>query len=134
MPATNGQAEVSEAPLLRIFFAMLAARRHRSTKVLEHMKLSFVQKLWLPLILSLLCLAGISIYEVYRTKETRLDERKEDLTHATELALSVVKTFGDQVAAGSMKRKHVGARWIASATCVTAKTAISRSSIRTGRF
>jgi methyl-accepting chemotaxis protein len=66
------------------------------------MKLSFVQKLWLPLILSLLCLAGISIYEAYRTKETRLDERKEDLTHATELALSVVKTFGDQVAAGSM--------------------------------
>jgi len=66
------------------------------------MKLSFVQKLWLPLILSLLCLAGISIYQAYRTKETRLDERKADLTHATELALSVVKTFGDQVAAGSM--------------------------------
>jgi methyl-accepting chemotaxis protein len=70
--------------------------------VLEHMKLSFVQKLWLPLILSLLCLAGITTYQAYRTKETRLDERKADLTHATELALSVVKTFGDQVAAGSM--------------------------------
>ncbi|MDB5833755.1 MAG: methyl-accepting chemotaxis sensory transducer [Caballeronia sp.] len=66
------------------------------------MKLSFVQKLWLPLILSLLCLAGITTYQAYRTKETRLDERKADLTHATELALSVVKTFGDQVAAGSM--------------------------------
>jgi methyl-accepting chemotaxis protein len=66
------------------------------------MKLSFVQKLWLPLILSLLCLAGISIYQAYWTEETRLNERKADLTHATELALSVVKTFGDQVAAGSM--------------------------------
>ncbi|MGF6788227.1 methyl-accepting chemotaxis protein [Paraburkholderia sp. 35.1] len=66
------------------------------------MKLSFVQKLWLPLILSLLCLAGISIYEAYQTREVRLDERKADLKHASELALSVVKTFGDQVAAGSM--------------------------------
>lgn len=66
------------------------------------MKLSFVQKLWLPLILSLLCLAGISIYDAYLTREVRLDERKADLKHASELALSVVKTFGDQVAAGSM--------------------------------
>ncbi len=66
------------------------------------MKLSFSQKLWLPLILSLLCLAGISIYNAYQTREMRLDERKADLKHASEIALSVVKTFGDQVAAGSM--------------------------------
>jgi methyl-accepting chemotaxis protein len=66
------------------------------------MKLSFVQKLWLPLILSLLCLAGISIYNAYQNREMRLDERKADLTHASEIALSVVRTFGDQVAAGSM--------------------------------
>jgi methyl-accepting chemotaxis protein len=66
------------------------------------MKLSFVQKLWLPLILSLLCLAGISIYNAYQARETRLDERKSDLKHASEIALSVVKTFGDQAAAGSM--------------------------------
>jgi hypothetical protein len=30
------------------------------------MKLPFAHKLWLPLILSLLCLAGISIYNAYR--------------------------------------------------------------------
>ncbi|WP_206997321.1 methyl-accepting chemotaxis protein [Trinickia mobilis] len=66
------------------------------------MKLSFVQKLWLPLILSLLCLAGISIYDAYQTKEMRLEERKADLKHAAEIALSVVKTFGDQAATGSM--------------------------------
>src|SRR5471032_1565192 len=63
------------------------------------MKLSFVQKLWLPLILSLLCLAGISIYNAYQTREVRLDERKADLEHASEIALSV---FGDQAAAGTM--------------------------------
>ncbi|MFL9856254.1 methyl-accepting chemotaxis protein [Paraburkholderia madseniana] len=66
------------------------------------MKLSFVQKLWLPLILSLLCLAGISIYNAYQTREMRLEERKADLQHASEIALSAVKTFGDQAAAGSM--------------------------------
>jgi methyl-accepting chemotaxis protein len=66
------------------------------------MKLSFVQKLWLPLLLSLLCLAGISIYNAYQTRGMRLEERKADLKHASEIALSVVKTFGDQAAAGSM--------------------------------
>ncbi|MFM0350672.1 methyl-accepting chemotaxis protein [Paraburkholderia sp. RL17-347-BIC-D] len=66
------------------------------------MKLSFVQKLWLPLVLSLFCLAGISSYDAYQTKEMRLAERKADLKHASEIALTVVKTFGDQVAAGTM--------------------------------
>jgi len=66
------------------------------------MKLSFSQKLWLPLILGVLCLAGISIYDAYHTREMRLAERKGDLKHASEIALSVVKTFGDQAAAGSM--------------------------------
>jgi len=60
------------------------------------MKLSFVQKLWLPLILSLLCLAGVSIYNAYQTREVRLQERKADLEHASEIALGVVKTFGDE--------------------------------------
>ena len=66
------------------------------------MKLSFIQKLWLPLVLSLLCLTGFSIYNAYQTRETQLDERKTDLKHASEIALSVVKTFGDQVIAGSL--------------------------------
>ncbi|TXC79070.1 methyl-accepting chemotaxis protein [Paraburkholderia azotifigens] len=65
------------------------------------MKLSFVQKLWLPLILSLLCLAGVSTYNAYQTREMRLEERKSDLKHAAELALSVVKTFGDHVSSGT---------------------------------
>src|ERR1700739_4724743 len=66
------------------------------------MKLSFVQKLWLPLILSLLCLAGISIYNAYQTREMRLEERKADLIHASEIALSVVKSSGEDAAAGTM--------------------------------
>src|ERR1700684_1610659 len=66
------------------------------------MKLSFVQKLWLPLILSLVCLAGISIFNAYQTRQMRLDERKADLVHAAQIALSVVKTSGDDVATGAM--------------------------------
>jgi methyl-accepting chemotaxis protein len=66
------------------------------------MKLSFVQKLWLPLILSLLCLAGISIYNAYQTRAMQLGERKADLIHVSEGALSVVKTFADQAATGTM--------------------------------
>jgi methyl-accepting chemotaxis protein len=66
------------------------------------MKLSFAQKLWLPLILSLLCLGAISIYNAYQTKEVRLEERKADLKHASQVALSSVKAFGDQVNAGTL--------------------------------
>jgi methyl-accepting chemotaxis protein len=94
------------------------------------MKLSFVQKLWLPLILSLLCLAGISIYNAYQTREMRLDERKADLKHASEIALSVVKTFGDQATAGAMPVAEAQKR---SGTCGTAKTVISWSSIPSRR-
>ena len=39
-----------------------------------------------------------------------MDERKADLTHATELALSVVKHYGDQVVAGSMPEEQARRR------------------------
>jgi methyl-accepting chemotaxis protein len=66
------------------------------------MKLSFAQKLWLPLILGLLCLTGTSIYDAYQAREVRMDERKADLIHDSEIALDVVKTFADRVSAGSL--------------------------------
>jgi methyl-accepting chemotaxis protein len=66
------------------------------------MRLSFTQRLWLPLTLSLLCLSGISIYDAHQTKDVRLDERKTDLIHATEIALGVIKTYHDQAIAGSL--------------------------------
>jgi methyl-accepting chemotaxis protein len=65
-------------------------------------KLSFSQKLWLPLVLCLLCFAGLSAIDAYRTRDVRLEERKADLVHATELAVAVVKTFADQAAAGTI--------------------------------
>ena len=66
------------------------------------MKLSFAQKLWLPLILGLSCLAGISLYDAYKTREVQFHERKADLMHASEIAMTVVKTFSEQAMTGSM--------------------------------
>ena len=43
------------------------------------MKMSLVQKLWLPLILCLLCLTGLSLRDAYQTRNIRLEERKADL-------------------------------------------------------
>jgi methyl-accepting chemotaxis protein len=66
------------------------------------MKLSFVQKLWLPLVLSLLSLAGLSVYNACRAREIQLEERKLDLVHASDIAFAVIKTYGDAVSAGSL--------------------------------
>jgi methyl-accepting chemotaxis protein len=60
------------------------------------------QKLWLPLILSVLCFTALSVFDAYRTRDIRLTERQADLRHTTELALAVVKTFTDQASAGSI--------------------------------
>jgi len=74
------------------------------------MKMTLVQKLWLPLILSLLCLTGISVHNAYQTRDIRLEERKADLVHVTEIALSVVKSYGDQVAAGTLSESDAKKR------------------------
>jgi methyl-accepting chemotaxis protein len=71
-------------------------------KRLFDMRLSFTQKLWLPLVLSLLCLSGMSVSDAFQTRALRLDERKTDLVHASEIALAVVKSYADQAAAGAM--------------------------------
>lgn len=66
------------------------------------MKLSFFQRLLLPLVLSLVSLASLAVVDAYRSRTMGLEERKADLVHATEVALSVVKTFADRAAAGNM--------------------------------
>jgi methyl-accepting chemotaxis protein len=44
----------------------------------------------------------MAVYRSYQTKETQLNERKADLQHAAQIALGVVKTFGDQANAGTL--------------------------------
>lgn len=74
------------------------------------MRLTFVQRLWLPLVLSLLCLAGICIYNAYDARSTQLEERRLDLRHASEIALGLIKTYDDQVRAGSLTQAEAKAR------------------------
>ncbi|MBN3794957.1 methyl-accepting chemotaxis protein [Burkholderia sp. Ac-20392] len=66
------------------------------------MKLSFKQRLALPLVLSLLCLVLLSVTDAYRSREMRLEERKLDLVHATQIALATVDTFAKRAASGAL--------------------------------
>jgi methyl-accepting chemotaxis protein len=65
-------------------------------------KLSFSQKLWLPLILSLVLVTVLSVLDAWRIREVRYDERKTDLIHATQLGIATVKAFADEAAAGTI--------------------------------
>jgi methyl-accepting chemotaxis protein len=66
------------------------------------MMLSFRTKLWLPLVMSLACLVGLSVTDAYRTREIRLEERQRDLAHTTDLVLGVAKTFSEEASAGNL--------------------------------
>ncbi len=74
------------------------------------MKLSFLQKLWLPLGLSLTCLAGLSLQSSYQAREIRLEERKAGLVQATEIALTVVKGFETLAASHAMDEAEAKTR------------------------
>lgn len=56
------------------------------------MKLSLAHKLWLPLIVALVCLAGTLFYGSVKVKEDQLTLRKNELRDVSQLALGVVKT------------------------------------------
>ncbi|WP_250471839.1 methyl-accepting chemotaxis protein [Caballeronia sp. GAFFF1] len=64
--------------------------------------MSFAKKLWLPLILSLLCLVGLSLADAYHTRNLRIEERQLDLQHASQVVDSIVKAYARRVSAGTM--------------------------------
>jgi methyl-accepting chemotaxis protein len=65
-------------------------------------KLTFQQKLWIPLLCSLLCISGISLYDALQTKQLRIDERMRDLANIDDTALSIVKQYGDMAQSGAL--------------------------------
>ena len=69
-------------------------------------KLSFQQKLWVPLICSLLCITLIFVLETIQTRNVRLEERKNDLRNVDDMALNIVKQFGDKAAAGTLSKEE----------------------------
>ncbi len=64
--------------------------------------MTFSRKLWLPLILSLACLAGISVADAFRMRSVRTEQTKLDIKHATEVANSIIKEFAQQAASGTI--------------------------------
>ncbi len=69
-------------------------------------KLTFQQKLWVPLMCSLLCIFSVSIYDAIQTRNVRIEERSGDLTNIDDAALSIVKHFGDMTVAGTLTKEQ----------------------------
>ncbi|MES2070848.1 MAG: methyl-accepting chemotaxis protein [Pseudomonadota bacterium] len=69
-------------------------------------KLSFQQKLWIPLICSLLCIFGVSIYNALQTRDIRIEERSNDLSNIDDAGLSIVKHFGEMAVAGTLPKEQ----------------------------
>jgi methyl-accepting chemotaxis protein len=66
------------------------------------MKLSFRTKLYLPLVLSWLCLSVMAILHVYESNAQRLEERKIALRFATDVGMSTVKEYAELASSGAM--------------------------------
>ena len=69
-------------------------------------KLSFQQKLWVPLICSLLCITAIFLYETIQARNVRIEERSNDLRNIDDAGLSILKVFGDRAAAGTLSKEE----------------------------
>lgn len=66
------------------------------------MKLTFRRKLFLPLVISWICLMAVMTVNLMATKSLRLDERKAQLSNAGDMALSIAKEYGALAASGAM--------------------------------
>ena len=66
------------------------------------MKLSFRTKLYLPLVLSWLCLSVMAILHVYESNTQRLEERKIALRFATDVGMSTVKEYAELASSGAL--------------------------------
>jgi methyl-accepting chemotaxis protein len=74
------------------------------------MRLTFRQKLWLPLAASLACLCAVSGYDVLQARDLRVAERKADLANVGKMARSVVADFAAQAQAGRMSEDEAKTR------------------------
>ena len=66
------------------------------------MKLAFRTKLYLPLVISWLCLLGISTVNIFQSKSQRFEERQIALKFATDVGMSTVKEYADLVSSGGL--------------------------------
>jgi methyl-accepting chemotaxis protein len=71
---------------------------------------SFKQKLWLPLIVSLIALFAVSIFSAFQTRELRIEERKNDLRNVSYTAVSVIKALAAQADSGAITKEEAQLR------------------------
>ena len=77
-------------------------------------KLTFQQKLWVPLLCSLLCITAIFVFDAIQTRNLRIDERSNDLHNIADAGISLVKEFGDQAEAGTLTKEQAQKQAIAA--------------------
>ncbi len=65
-------------------------------------RLSFTQKLWIPLLISLIALLLVSVSAAYMARQTRIDERKNDLVNAAQIGLGIVKEYAALAQSGKL--------------------------------
>ncbi|MFL9938224.1 methyl-accepting chemotaxis protein [Paraburkholderia graminis] len=65
-------------------------------------RLNFKQKLWLPLVVSLLALLAVSVSAAWLSRETRIEERKHDLLNVGHVGLSIVKEYASLAQSGAL--------------------------------
>lgn len=89
-------------------------------------KLRFTQKLWLPLLISLVALLAVSVFAAWQSRETRIEERKHDLMNVGQVGVSIVKEYAALAQGGAMsKRTRKSRRSPGCARSAMARTAIS---------
>jgi methyl-accepting chemotaxis protein len=69
---------------------------------LTDMKLTFRQKLFLPLLLSWICLLAVFTVNAMQSRALRLEEREIQLSNAGEIAASIAKDYAALAAAGTL--------------------------------
>ena len=95
-------------------------------------RLSFSQKLWLPLVVSLIALLVVSVSAAWLSRQTRIEERKNDLVNVAHVGLSIVTEYAALAQSGTLSeaaaREQALERLRHSAM---GKTAISRDRFET---
>lgn len=66
------------------------------------MKMTFRQKLFLPLFLGWICLLAVFVIDAMRTRELRFDERKIQLANADDMAASITGEYEALAASGAL--------------------------------
>ncbi|MFM0627064.1 methyl-accepting chemotaxis protein [Paraburkholderia xenovorans] len=67
-------------------------------------KLTFAQKLWLPLYVSLVCMTATTGFDAWSLRDVRIEERKNDLANNADNVVSLVSQYADLERRGALSR------------------------------